>query len=52
MKFHSWGGKRSDSNAPNNVRSSTNVDFSKDLGSKIVIHTPFRPWGEKRQTFE
>lgn len=52
VKFHSWGGKRSDSNAPNNVRSSTNVDFSKDSGSKIVIRTPFRPWGGKRQSFE
>lgn len=33
IKFHSWGGKRSD----------------RDLTSpKIVIRTPFRPWGGKR----
>lgn len=54
VKFHSWGGKRSvwpmdkrsGGNAQSNVRMPTNTDLSKDMGqSKIVIRTPFRPWG-------
>lgn len=46
VKFHSWGGKRSGGNSQTNVRMPTNVDLGKDLGqSKIVIRTPFRPWG-------
>lgn len=57
VKFHSWGGKRSDwsdkrsgSNVQTNVRMPANVDLSKDLGqSKIVIRTPFRPWGGRRK---
>lgn len=49
VKFHSWGGKRSGGNGQNNARIPTNIDLSKDLGqSKIVIRTPFRPWGGKR----
>lgn len=50
VKFHSWGGKRSGGNSQSNVRMPTNVDLSKDLGqSKIVIRTPFRPWGGRRK---
>lgn len=50
VKFHSWGGKRSGGNSQTNVRMPTNVDLSKDLGqSKIVIRTPFRPWGGRRK---
>lgn len=50
VKFHSWGGKRSGGNGQSNVRMPTNVDLSKDLGpSKIVIRTPFRPWGGRRK---
>lgn len=56
VKFHSWGGKRSawsmdglkrnGGNVPSNVRLPTNADLDKDLSqSKIVIRTPFRPWG-------
>lgn len=54
VKFHSWGGKRSvwsinkrsGGNVQSNVRIPTNSDLGKDLGqSKIVIRTPFRPWG-------
>lgn len=56
VKFHSWGGKRSDwaqkrsgGNNQNNVRIPTNLDLSKDLGqSKIVIRTPFWPWGGRK----
>lgn len=49
VKFHSWGGKRSGSNSQVNSRSPANIDLSKDIGqSKIVIRTPFRPWGGKR----
>lgn len=54
VKFHSWGGKRSGGNGgQNSPRIPTNIDLSKDLGqSKIVIRTPFRPWGGKRQAPE
>lgn len=54
VKFHSWGGKRSvwsmdkrsGGTVQSNVRMPSNVDLGKDLGqSKIVIRTPFRPWG-------
>lgn len=57
VKFHSWGGKRnawsekrSGGNSQTNVRMPTNVDLSKDMGgqSKIVIRTPFRPWGGRK----
>lgn len=49
VKFHSWAGKRSGGNSQTNVRMPTNVDLSKDLGqSKIVIRTPFRPWGGRK----
>lgn len=53
VKFHSWGGKRSGGTANNNAKIPTNLDLSKDLGqSKIVIRTPFRPWGGKRQALD
>lgn len=52
VKFHSWGGKRSGgNNAETNSRIPTNTDLGKDMmHSKIVIRTPFRPWGGKRQS--
>lgn len=53
VKFHSWGGKRSGGSTSNNGRIPTNTDMGKDLGqSKIVIRTPFRPWGGKRNNFD
>lgn len=54
IKFHSWGGKRSDwtmdkrsnRNGETNIRIPSNGDMIKDLGqAKVVIRTPFRPWG-------
>lgn len=57
VKFHSWGGKRSawsldkksGTNVQSNVRMPATGDLSKDLSqSKIVIRTPFRPWGGRR----
>lgn len=50
VKFHSWGGKRSGSagNGDSGGRVS-NSDLGKDGGqAKVVIRTPFRPWGGKR----
>lgn len=49
VKFHSWGGKRSvwpiDKRSSPNVQSNVRAN-NVDLGrSKIVIRTPFRPWG-------
>lgn len=53
VKFHSWGGKRNGDSVPSNARIQTNADFNKDLGpSKVVIRTPFRPWGGKRSAPE
>lgn len=46
VKFHAWGGKRSGGNVQSSGRMPANVDLDKDLSqSKIVIRTPFRPWG-------
>lgn len=54
VKFHSWGGKRSDGNGVgNNGRMSSTSEFNKDMKqSKIVIRTPFRPWGGKRMSLD
>ena len=51
VKFHSWGGKRSGGQTTSGIPASrsNNGYVTKDLGqSKIVIRTPFRPWGGKR----
>lgn len=49
VKFHSWGGKRN-GNAGNDNRRISNLDLTKDSNQgKVVIRTPFRPWGGKRQ---
>lgn len=56
VKFHSWGGKRSGGGgnvATNGARMPTNSELNKDLKqSKIVIRTPFRPWGGKRMSLD
>lgn len=52
VKFHSWGGKRSGGGgnvAANGARIPNNAELNKDVKqSKMVIRTPFRPWGGKR----
>lgn len=49
VKFHSWGGKRNGNGGSDNRRTS-NSDLTKDsTPGKVVIRTPFRPWGGKRQ---
>lgn len=52
VKFHSWGGKRSGSAGSSESGGRiSNADLGKDNGqAKVVIRTPFRPWGGKRQT--
>lgn len=55
VKFHAWGGRKRSSgdSVPSHSRIQTNADLNKDLGpSKIVIRTPFRPWGGKRSVPE
>lgn len=57
VKFHSWGGKRSGGGTgnigSNSARMSTNAELNKDVKqSKIVIRTPFRPWGGKRMSLD
>lgn len=47
VKFHSWGGKRSGSASSEADGRVSNADLGKD--GKVVIRTPFRPWGGKRQ---
>lgn len=53
VRFHSWGGKRSENSRPhNNGRLILPIDFIKDPSrAKIVSRTPFRAWGGKRSSF-
>lgn len=50
VRFHSWGGKRSENARPrNNGRLTLPIEYIKDAGrTKIVSRAPFRPWGGKR----
>lgn len=53
VRFHSWGGKRSDNSRPqNNGRLTLPIDYIKDPAhTKVVVRAPFRPWGGKRSSF-
>lgn len=50
VRFHSWGGKRSENTrSRNNPRITLPIDYIKEPNQrKIVVRTPFRPWGGKR----
>lgn len=53
VRFHSWGGKRSDNSRPQrNGRLTLPTDYIKDpTHTKVVVRAPFRPWGGKRSSF-